>query len=573
MKSTKKYSLLRMKKLLIISFALVLISPGFAQNTYNNWVFGTYGGLNFPGPIPTAGPPIKLKSQEACGIISGPTGLIMYSDGLNLWDGTNTSRSTTLLGAESGAQAALIIPFPGSATKYFIFTGSVDPFSGGIGTKNGINYLTVDVSTWTFTAPVNLVSATTASEHLCAVSDGGTGFWIVGHLNTDGVGGGNNNIVSFHFNGTGAMDAGPVTSNAGGISIVKWIGTVKTNNCGNKLAFTYYEGGVELYAFDNSTGGGTSGKVTSLLKSFVVPTAYGVEFSPNDQFLYWTNLSGNALYQFDIVNNGNPAGSGTPYTNAAWKSSNELSEMGQLQLGPDGKIYVSESSNGGQATIYLGSIDSPNSALAAATYNGSKLIMSTTFGHDGMPFRGLPNIYRTLLISGSLAALPGTSTYCTGVDIPLSYTFAGSAASQTWSVTPGTAGVDYTYTSGSSTTPNPTINFITNNTFTVQVQITDNCAKVYNKSMTITTQAAKVPAGTISCGTGTLTLTATGTIPADYPNYTWYDAAAGGNVLGVGSPVTLNDGDFAHAPTSVWVEVSASTSITTSGTNQTIGPA
>ncbi|HSZ24868.1 MAG TPA: T9SS type A sorting domain-containing protein, partial [Cytophagaceae bacterium] len=91
-------------------------------------------------------------------------------------------------------------------------------------------------------------------------------------------------------------------------------------------------------------------------------------------------------------------------------------------------------------------------------------------------------------------------------------------------------------------------------------------------SMTFTIMSPKVPAGSISCGGNSITLTATGAVPADYPNYVWYSAASGGTVLGVGSPVTLTYANTAAAPASVWVEVAASTSTSSSGSN-TIGMA
>ncbi len=556
------------RKLLLSIFLWLLILPAFSQiGSYNNWILGTYVGLNFNGgpPVKSAGAPIKLKSQEACASISDNLGnLLMYSDGLNLWDGTNTLRSSSLLGAESGAQGILIIPFPGSTTKFYLFTGSVDPGSGGIGQPNkGVNYQIVDISAavWTYTAAVPLVSASTATEHLTAVSDGVGGFWIVSHLNTNGVGGGDNRIVSFHFNAAGAFDIGPVTSSAGGTAIVKWIGTAKANSCGDRIAFTHYDAGVvELYAFDNSTSGGTAGKVTSLVKSIATPTAYGLEFSPDDKLLYYTNLGGNKLYQYNIAGN-------SIFNDPTWISNNELSEMAQLQLGPDGLIYVAESSNGGQATIYVGAIKSPNTVGLGANYNGKQVTISTTNGLDGFPFRGLPDFYRTLVVSSSIKQYPPTGGYCISTNIPLSYIYAGSVASQTWTVTPGVLGTDYTYTSGSGTTVNPTINFTTAGTYKVKLAITDNCAHVYLDSMTYTITTPKIPAGKITCGTSSLTLTATGTVPADYPNYVWYDAASGGNVLGVGSPVTLNYPSLAAAPTSVWVEVAGSATVTSSGSN------
>ena len=565
------------KKLLLSIFLWLLILPAFSQiGAYNNWIFGTYAGISFNSgsPVPSAGPPIKLKSLEACGTISDISGnMLMYSDGVNLWDGTNTLRSSALLGAESGAQGILIIPFPGSTTKFYLFTGSVDPTSGGIGQPNkGVNYLVVDISTavWTYTAVTNLVSTATATEHLTAVSDGLGGFWIVSHLNTNGVAPGSKSIISFHFNAAGTNDAGPIVSSAGGTNIVNYIGSAKSNSCGNKIAFTYLDAGVvELYTFDNSVGGGTSGKVTGLLNSIATPTAYGLEFSPDDKLLYFTSLSGNAMYQLNIS-------AGTVFTNATWVSKNDtigggVHEMAQLQLGPDGLIYVAESSNGGQATIYVGAIQSPNTVGLGANYNGKQVTISTTNGSDGYPFRGLPDFYRTLVVSSSIKQYPVTGGYCISTGIPLSYVYAGSVASQTWTVSPGVLGTDYTYTSGNGTSVNPTINFSTAGTYKVKLAITDNCAHVYLDSMTYTITTPKIPAGLISCGAGTLTLTATGTLPADYPNYTWYDAASGGNILGVGSPVTLNYSNITYTPTSVWVQVAGSVTTTSSGTNQTIG--
>ncbi|HEY8400378.1 MAG TPA: T9SS type A sorting domain-containing protein, partial [Cytophagaceae bacterium] len=189
--------------------------------------------------------------------------------------------------------------------------------------------------------------------------------------------------------------------------------------------------------------------------------------------------------------------------------------------------------------------------------------------YTGFSYRGLPTFPKSLVVSEP-EILPGDGTYCTGEEIDLSYIFGGYVDPSTlvWKALGG----GHTFTPGgaTSTVPNPKISFSTTGAKQVIVEFQDACGRAYDDTINLTIIDPKIPAGSITCNSNYIALTATGTPSSDHPNYVWYDAAVGGNVLGTGSPVNLYY-DNTHAPASVWVEVAENVSTTSSGTNRSIG--
>ncbi len=551
----------------ILSFMLMFLSGiTFGQQT-DNWYFGSPtlpgGGLRIDfssgSPVVTRGYP--LVTEEGSSSISDINGNpLFYTDGTQVWDAsTNTTFGPALLGGSSSTQSAIVMPRPGATNEWLIFTSGQT--AGPSGT-NGIHYYVVSGTPGAFTVPVGPVSlagTNVVGEGLFIIGSTrpGSAFWVIARDNgSTGV------VRAWDVSNLGVVNTTPVTST---LSNTGWtqtaynsnIGTVKSNTCQNQLAFTYLSGDVDLTGFDTYDGiviPNTARRI-NVASSGGNSGSYGIEFSPNDAYLYITNLAGNRLYRHNIAANTTVSYGTTSY------------EAGQLQLGPDGRIYMAIVGDGHHGNGYLGVISDPGNAGAVFTANG--LLITTNANPEGFSYRGLPTFPKSLVVS-TPTLNPGDGTYCTGVGIPLSYSFAGSDVSRVWSITPASG---WSFTSGSSTSANPTVTFTASGNYTVSVDITDICGRHYIQSMVFNITTPLIPAGVITCANGEITLTATGTDPLLYPNYTWYDASSGGNILGVGSPVTLNYGDNINAPAAVWVEVAANTSTPASGTNQSIGMA
>jgi len=112
-----------------------------------HWYFGENAALDFNSgePINVLGSELNVYEGSAC--ISDDNGdLLFYTDGLNIWDATNTvmpNGSGLLGGAMTSAwNQALIVPRPHHPSQYYVFT--CDEFDNN--TANGVNYSIVDMT-------------------------------------------------------------------------------------------------------------------------------------------------------------------------------------------------------------------------------------------------------------------------------------------------------------------------------------------------------------------------------------------------------------------------------------------
>ena len=151
-----------MKKLLVI-LALFSTSFCFAQNLQNaHWRFPVNSGADFtttspPTPASSAINYTNYGGSAMPASVSDVNGnLLFYTDGINVWDNNNQQFATGLYGYSTNvrtAQKVVIVPKPGNANRYYIFTlgsinqSGVDP--NGIG-RGGIHYTVVDFvsGTW-----------------------------------------------------------------------------------------------------------------------------------------------------------------------------------------------------------------------------------------------------------------------------------------------------------------------------------------------------------------------------------------------------------------------------------------
>lgn len=306
-----------------------------AQGEANIWYFGERAGLDFNSGVPVALTNGQLDTLEGCATISNNSGqLLFYTDGITVWDRNHTimPNGTGLFGHPSSSHAATIVPLPGSATLFYVFT--LDAFVG----SNGFCYSIVDMSLNGGNGAVttkNVQIYTPSNEKLCIVKHANNSdYWVVTHEWNS------NNFVS-HLLTSSGLSATPVISSIGHLvtgSTDNVLGQMKISPNGTKLAICHMYDKVELFDFDVNTGIVSN---LNVLKNNNPDLAYGVEFSPNSEVLYITTLNQSIenyrVLQFDLNATNIPASAQTIFL-----SSNYNFKFWGMQLGPDGKIYVTQ---------------------------------------------------------------------------------------------------------------------------------------------------------------------------------------------------------------------------------------
>lgn len=385
----------------------VLCSPlnSFAQSgspinraSATNWYFGRNAGLSFTGGLPQILTDGKVNTSGGSTVISHPaTGqLLFYTDGRTVWNANHAPmpNGDGLLGAETSGQPALVVPSPGDANIFYIFT------TGQAGTANtATRYSIVDMSLDGGRGDVtekNIALLNNGTEKIAATRHcNGRDYWVVTHelgsnrffaypVTKEGIG---NSVASFAgMNYTVAADMR---------------GTIQIAPNGKTLAAsTTSRQSIELFDFDNATGLVTNARtITTEDQPY-----YGLEFSPDNTKLYAGTLQSGTepayLYQFNLA-----AGN----TTAVRNSRHQLREMAGtaqgagLQLGPDGKLYVSWFD---QSALSI--INQPNGLRDACGYQHNVLDLGgQTTGYN------LPNFIDS--------DIPGVTTGFVALDVTVEF--------------------------------------------------------------------------------------------------------------------------------------------------------
>jgi len=304
-----------------------------------HWQFGDSCALDFSSGVPVAGKS-SINTKEGCASISDPnTGaLLFYTDGTKAWDRNNNQMPNgfgMIGGYGTSTQAALIVPQPGSSTIYYLISADQGGYQGA---NTGVHYSIVDMSLngglGDVTTKNTLLTPPPTTEKLTAVRHcNGVDYWIIDHPF-------NSNTFNVYLLTSAGINSTPVVSNAGTIqnnvggNYGATLGYLKASPNGKKLAgAVYYLDFFEIFDFDNSTG-----VVSNPIKITIAFTIYGIAFSPDNSKLYITLDIGGSLFQYDLSSN-NASSILASQTNIM--DSIALYNIEELQLAPDGKIYVS----------------------------------------------------------------------------------------------------------------------------------------------------------------------------------------------------------------------------------------
>tara|TARA_B110000211_G_C14068751_1_gene548920 strand:- start:800 stop:2434 length:1635 start_codon:yes stop_codon:yes gene_type:complete len=399
---------------LLIAFVLLYSMSLTAQKMPNKWYFGFKTGLNFTKGNPyiirgASGTTRQAGIQNEYSGLENELGVVMsdedgdvlfYADGSRIWDGDYHELDVLLRSSSSHAQMHAV-KIPQQESEYLVIhpKGIHDNVIGWYFTKISAEKgedIIVREENKTFVEG-NFMQASAIIPHC-----NGIDYWLVLH---DASPKHSNQYVSFLIDSSGisqkVVSEGVYKVPAPGKAApddYKSIGIMTVNNRYNVIATTFNsngeEGVCELMEFDNENG--VVVKKVAHINNFSDPNdVYGVAFSPNDSLLYLTESEGEKLNQYAIYYPKESKINASRMTLNFGKGTS--ARLGQIQLGPNNKLYVSLDFNGRAYDLgcnFIGEIGQPNSRGAAAKWKPEKLCVPVEYKmHLGLGLPSLPKFH------------------------------------------------------------------------------------------------------------------------------------------------------------------------------------
>jgi len=351
-----------------------------ASHEADRWFFGQNAGLDFRTQNPIADMNNHyLNVPTSPAIMSDSNGnVLLFTDGIKVYDriGQVMPNGDGLHGFVGYTMPVIIIPKPNSDSVYYIFTthrpkqNVNDPQ-----TVYGLEYNEVNLNRnggmGEVTRKNKVLLQPEVSSKLTAVKhSNGVDYWVVAHKFNS------NEFCSFRVTSSGVDTNSYVSSSIGTFQAApgetnNGIGYMKISPNGTKLALAIHGSDVyEIFNFDASTGV-ISNAITS---PATFNEAYGIEFSSDSRYLYGSTTSTSLpqpnytppsyLFQFD-VSLGNSLFNAGSYDTIAVDTLG--SYFGGMQLGSDGRIYVSRSPYGNAALSVIQNPKRPGTACNFTT--------------------------------------------------------------------------------------------------------------------------------------------------------------------------------------------------------------
>jgi gliding motility-associated-like protein len=298
----------------------------------NIWYFGQNAGIDFNGlpDDPAVGITGPLITNEGTSVISDRNGQVIFStDGLRIYNKDDVEITPApvppgLGGDPEATQSALIMPVPGDETLFYIFTTQPVHGTGTYELRYSLFDLKLNNGSGGLTQFNQLLFAK-STERITS-----NGNWLIAHefgnnsfrayrIDQQGIGTpvitaiGSDHLLSEEVQGRGYMELGAQNRLAVALS------TPGVSNV------------VEVFDFVDSTGMVTNFRTANL--NSATGQVYGIELSPGGNKLYATlsNPAGSQIHEFAI----DSLGVITPLA-----INNQPGELGAMQIGPDGQIYV-----------------------------------------------------------------------------------------------------------------------------------------------------------------------------------------------------------------------------------------
>ncbi len=423
---------------------------GLQDQRSNIWYFGQNAGIDFNQQPPVALDNSIMVAQEGCVAISDQNGQILfYTDGSSVYVEdpvtlVHSEIATNIGGDPDATQSVLATQFPTDQTLWYIFTNQA---VHGTNTYE-LKYSVFDLKANNGTGGIieqDVTLFTKGTERL--TSDGN---WVLMHEY------GNNTFRAYPILQTGI--GAPVLSTVGEVHATSiernGHGYMKLSSDGARLAVALSnsdaENFIEVFSFDNMTGDIADYRQIDLGADGASGQVYGLEFSPGGNKLFATVK--------------NPGGGSQLFEYRADSLDRlffrqviaDAAELGAIQTGPDGQVYVAinNSANLGtiqpnEDTLLLSGYTPAGFALAAGTQ--SQL--------------GLPNFVQSQATQTAQASFTTSAPAC--VNTPVQFTAVPTSIIDEfeWSFGDG----------NTSTMQNPTHTYTTAGTFTVGLRVFNRC--------------------------------------------------------------------------------------------------
>ncbi len=382
------------------------------------WYFGQNAGIDFNDPQRAISGP--MDTPEGTATISDRNGnVLFYTDGESVWNREHNvmPNGTNIGGNQQSTQAALIVPFPGDETLYYVFTTEeIFDNSGNDSYKMGYAVVDIKLDMGLGDVPIKGKPLFERSTERVAAFTGADSTWVVGHEY------GTNTFRAYPVGVTGIGN--PVLSSIGAVHSIgnaaDGEGYMTFNATGDRLAVAVEgQNAVEIFHFSDSTG-----TLDSLIRVDLNEAPYGLAFSANHLFV--TTMNPSKLYRIKMDTTA-AAIENTPPLEVF----NSSVPLGAIQQSPTGQLFVARQGESSLGTI-LGA-DGPDNQVGF-TENGFGLVGGTTSQ------LGLPNFVQNLATPAS-----GPSMLVTGFCLEDPTVFEGTGPCESldnyeWSVKP--QGVD-----------------------------------------------------------------------------------------------------------------------------------
>ena len=408
-------------KLLILLYGFLVSSWMFAQPQHQNWDFGSHVGVSFASGNPVLTPGSQIETMESCYTQSDASGNRMfYTDGLNVWDATNNlmPNGTGLFGNISSQ--CVVVPKPGNPNNFYVIVtdASFDPDYHGL-TYSEID-MTLNGGMGDVIASVKNVQLNLENgEWISAVPHANcVDTWIITHGHSS-----NSNFLAYLVTSSGISSTPVVTDLGIDVDFNQIVGIMKPNPTGDKIVMTRPTPNAEVFLFDFDKSTGMITNNTVLSSGTFSDACYGIEFSRSGENLYIGQFLPPRIFQFDMTAS-NIAGTRTQVGAPTFSG-----EVGQLQIAPNDKIYVSYNVFAAAAN-FIGVINSPETTGAGCGFvqNGFNLAA-------GSSVYGLPWYYNPQLpdVSAPNPNLGIDKALCENTSVLLDPIASGSDYSYLWS--------------------------------------------------------------------------------------------------------------------------------------------
>lgn len=373
---------------------------GDMNPTANIWYFGNGAGIDFneeddlPPPPRSIAAAHAMDAPEGTSTMSDRNGQVLfYSDGRTVWNRFNDvmPNGAAIGGDSTSAQSVIIVPFQDDDTQYYVFTtqevyGENDYLMA---------YSVVDMKEDDGRGDVinkDITLFARSTERLIAL-DGGGGAWVMAHEY------GNNTFRAYPVTAEGI--GAPVLSSVGAVHSLNdelsGQASMKFSADGTRIAVALIEGNddfVELFQFDFSTGEVTEFEYRIDLNEGGPARndeVYDVHFSPGGQKIFASlnnrnqGSAGGRILEYRVDTLSTPESrlaSRTDITDGSGLTAN----IGAIQTGPDGALYVAAETPGNPAgSAFVSSIAASEDTLQASGFSPQQVILSVGNSRLGLP--------------------------------------------------------------------------------------------------------------------------------------------------------------------------------------------